>query len=120
VRALALYRRLIDLRRSYEALAGSDALDGEATAPDDETLVMRRANERDTFWVIARFKRGGDVDLTAAAAAMDIDLRGSRFEVVLDTEHAEFAADPRAIDVSPMPARIIIRFARPGAIILRS
>jgi hypothetical protein len=33
---------------------------------------------------------------------------------VLDTEHAEFAADPAAIDIDES----VIRFQRPGAVIL--
>ena len=36
-------------------------------------------------------------------------------EVVLDTEHGEFAADPMAIDVDGP----LVRFTRPGAIILK-
>ena len=119
-RVLALYRRLIDLRMTHGALAGSVALAGEAVAPDDETLVMRRAEGGDTFWVVARFRSGGDVDLTAAGAQLDQDLRGIRLEVVLDTEHAEFAADPRPIDIAASSADTIVRFARPGAVILRS
>jgi maltooligosyltrehalose trehalohydrolase len=119
-RVLALYRELLALRRTHDALAASDALAGEATAPDADTLVMRRSNGRETFWVVARLTSAGEVDLTAAAAAMGHDLRGAPLDGVLDTEHAEFAADPQAIDVSAMAAATSIRFARAGAIVLRS
>ena len=118
-RVLALYRQLLSLRRRHDALAGSDDLAGEAVAPDDRTLIMRRAEDDETFWVVARFTAGA-VDLTEAAAALGQDLRGARLEVVLDTEHAEFTADPQAIDVSSMPGATLVRFARAGAIVLKS
>ena len=118
-RVLALYRQLLILRRENDALAGSDALEGEAVAPDASALVMRRSTDRETFWVVARFG-AGEVDLTEAAASLGHDLRGRTLEVVLDTEHSEFTADPRAIEVSTMSSATLIRFTRPGAIILKS
>ena len=119
-RVLALYRQLLVLRREHDALAGSDDLAGEAVAPDAGTLVMRRAANGETFWIVARFIDGGEVDLTEAASTLGHDLRGVRLDVVLDTEHSEFASEPRAIDVSAMSAATIVRFARPGAIVLKS
>jgi hypothetical protein len=80
---------------------------------------VRRHGDDDTFWVVARFA-SGEVDLTDAGSALGHDLRGVHLDVVLDTEHSEFAADPHAIDVSAMPAATILRFARPGAIVLKS
>jgi maltooligosyltrehalose trehalohydrolase len=119
-RVLALYRQLLSLRRRHDALAASSERQGEAVAPDDESLVMRRHADGTTFWIVARFKSGGEVDLTAAADAMGHDLGGVTLDVVLDTEHGEFAADPQAIDVSAMASSTLVRFGRPGAVILRS
>jgi maltooligosyltrehalose trehalohydrolase len=119
-RVLALYRQLLVLRREHDAFAGSAALEGEAVAPDASALVMRRATDRETFWVVARFTGAGEVDLTEAAASLRHDLRGRALEVVLDTEHSEFTADPRAIEVSTMSSATLVRFTRPGAIILKS
>ena len=119
-RVLALYRQLLALRRKHDALAGSDELAGEAVAPDAGTLVMRRAGDDGTFWVVARFTAAGEVDLTEAASQLGYDLRGVVHEVVLDTEHSEFAADPHAIDVSTMHAATLVQFSRPGAIVLKS
>ena len=119
-RVLALYRELLALRRRHEALAGSDDLNGEAVAPDRETLVMRRAGDDATFWIIARFASAGEVDLTEAASELGHDLRGVELAIALDTEHAQFAADPHAIDVSTMSSATLVRFARPGAIVLKS
>ena len=119
-RVLALYRQLLALRRKHDALAASDELSGEATAPDPETIVMRRHADGRTFWIVARFTSAGEVDLTAAADALGYDLRGTHLTVVLDTEHSEFAADPHAIDISVMAASTVVRFARPGAVIVTS
>ena len=119
-RVLALYRQLLVLRREHDAFAGSAALEGEAVAPDASALVMRRSTDRETFWVVARFTGAGEVDLTEAAASLRHDLRGRALEVVLDTEHSEFTADPRAIEVSTMSSATLVRFTRPGAIILKS
>ena len=119
-RVLALYRELLNLRRKYSALAGGDELQGEAYAPDAGTIVMRRSAGGDAFWVIARLTSGGDVDLNEAASVLGHELRGARLDVLLDTEHAEFAADPTAIDVSTVSGATIVRFARPGAIILQT
>ena len=119
-RMLALYRELLYLRRRHLALAGSDELHGEAYAPDAGTVVFRRSAGGDTFWVIARLTSSGDVDLSEAASALGHDALGPNLEIVLDTEHAQFAADPRAIDISTVSGATIVRFARPGAIIVRS
>jgi maltooligosyltrehalose trehalohydrolase len=109
---LALYRALLALRLDHPALAGSDRTSGSAVAPDDQSIVIRRTDDRETFWIVARFKSGGTVDLAEAADALDVEL--GRLDLVLDTEHAEFAQDPAAIDVDA--ARITFR--RAGALIL--
>jgi hypothetical protein len=88
-----------------------------AFAPDDETIVMRRSDGRAAFWVVCRFRSAGDADLGAAAAAMRLD--AGRLHLVLDTEHAEFAQEPSPIDITSSGGRTVIRFLRPGAVILQ-
>ena len=119
-RVLALYRQLLALRRKHDSLAGSDALDGEAVAPDAETLVMRRSGDSGTFWVVARFKSPARSISRRRPHRWITICAACKLEIVLDTEHSEFAADPRAIDVSAMAAATIVRFMRAGAIILSS
>lgn len=114
-RCLALYRALLALRREHPALGGSDQTSGTAASPDDESIVVRRADGRQVYWVAARFKSAGEVDLGTAAATLRTPLQGHDLELVLDTEHAEFAGAPAAIDISDA----VVRFARPGAAILR-
>jgi maltooligosyltrehalose trehalohydrolase len=118
-RVLALYRELLALRHQHPSLSGSDERRGEAAAPDDQTIVMRREGNGDTFWIVVRFKSAGDVDLGVAAAALGNDAGHKALETILDTEHAEFAADPRAVTVSAGGGSAMVHFARAGAIILR-
>lgn len=115
-RCLALYRALIALRRDHEALAGDPAPQGSASA-SGAGLVVKRAGRDETFWIVACLTEGGDVDVVAAAEAMDVDLRDASLELVLDTEHAEFASDPAPIDAPPIAGTV--RFQRAGAAILR-
>lgn len=118
-RCLALYRTLIALRRDHPALAGDEQTAGEATAPDAGTVIFRRTDAGETFWIVVRFDGAGEVDLVAAAAALGADLRNARMQVILETEHAEYAADPHPIDVPRFGSDALVRFARPGAVILK-
>jgi maltooligosyltrehalose trehalohydrolase len=118
-RSLALYRALIALRRDEPSLSGGEETTGVAFAPDDETLVMRRGDQGRRFWIVCRFKSAGDVDLAAAAGAMDAGIGALR--VVLDTEHAEFTVAPRPIDIdlTSDTSGALIRLQRAGAVILQ-
>ncbi|CAN5691375.1 malto-oligosyltrehalose trehalohydrolase [soil metagenome] len=118
-RALALHKQLLALRAENAAVRGSPDHSGEAVAPDDETVVTRRSDGSQTFWIVARFKTAGEVDLAAAASSLGHELEGTALATVLDTEHAEFASDPQAIAVSSGSGGTTVRFARPGAIILK-
>ncbi len=115
--SLALYRALLALRRSEPALSGSTETRGTARAPDDETIVVRRSEGGSTFWIVCRFRSPGVVDLAAAAVAMGHEVGDLR--LVLDTEHAEFAASPARLDVTLDRADASIRFERPGAVIVQ-
>jgi hypothetical protein len=115
---LELYRALIALRLDHpSALGASTDTAGDALVIDDETLALRRTDgDNEVFWVVTRFRGGGEVDL---AAAIDAREDGSpSWSVVLTTEDPVFAADPRppVIDEQRGPR---IRFARAGAVILR-
>lgn len=114
-RCLALYRALLGLRRRYRPLAASEQPAGTAVSPDDQSIVFRRAEGGETYWIVARFKSAGEVNLEAAAAALRAPRPPRDLELVLDTEHAEFTGDPLPIHVAD--ARL--RFARPGAVILK-
>jgi maltooligosyltrehalose trehalohydrolase len=114
--SLALYRALIRLRLDNRALGASDETSADAAAPDPDTLVMRRADgDDDVFWVVARLRGSGTVNLGTLAEAAD---PGAGWHVVLTTEEPLFALDPMPplIDERAGPS---IRFHRPGAVILK-
>jgi maltooligosyltrehalose trehalohydrolase len=114
-RSLALYRALIALRRKHQPLAGSDDTSGVAASPDDESIVVRRAERNESYWIVARFRSAGEVNLETAAATLGFPLEDADLELVLDTEHGEYAEHPLPIDI----AGGVVRFGRPGAVILR-
>ena len=114
--SLALYRTLIALRLEHHALGASDERQGEAFAPDADTLVVRRRDRNDTFLIVARLRGGGDVDFSSAA-----DVRGDApWDVILTTEEPLFALDPAPPAIDQGPGITVIRFRRPGAVILGS
>ena len=114
-RCLALYRALLALRLEHQALRASDRTAGCAVSPDDETIVVRRSENGGIFWIAARFCTPGNVNLADASFALGEEIGDARLELVLDTEHAEFAEAPLPIGV----ADAIVHFHRPGAVILR-
>jgi maltooligosyltrehalose trehalohydrolase len=107
---LALYRALIALRRRHHALGASAAFAGDAAAPDDDSVIVCRPGERETFWVAARLSRAGTVDVQLPPDA----------RIVLTTEDEGFAPDPQppAIEWQPDGARVM--FHRAGALIMRA
>jgi maltooligosyltrehalose trehalohydrolase len=113
--SLNLYRTLIALRLDHPALAASSELHGEAVALDDDTIAMRRAQGKDVFWIVARFRTSGIADLGSSVAARDRS--GASWQVVLTTEDPLFAPDPRPPIVDP--AVPTVRFERAGAVVLK-
>jgi maltooligosyltrehalose trehalohydrolase len=107
---LALYRALIALRRRHHALGASAACAGDAAAPDDDSVIVCRPGDRETFWVVARLTRAGTVDVVLPADA----------RVVMTSEDEGFAPDPHppAIEWQPDGARVM--FHRAGAVIMRA
>jgi maltooligosyltrehalose trehalohydrolase len=113
--SLNLYRTLLTLRLDHPALGASSELRGDAVAIDDDTIAMRRAEGDDVFWIVARFRTGGRVDLGPLVIARDH--ADSSWDVVLTTEDRRFAQDPLPPTVDP--AGPFIHFARAGAVILK-
>ena len=106
---LRLYQRLLGLRATSAALrqASRDAFDVRTL--DDETLVIERRDGSDRLWIVVRLAGGGAVTV-----------RGTRApQVMLTTEDADLAPDPQPIDVAMHEHAVEVRFARPGAVLLR-
>jgi maltooligosyltrehalose trehalohydrolase len=107
---LDLYRALIDLRRREPALGASQECAGEATAPDEDTVVMRRRGADRTFWIVARLTQPGAVVVRLTSPA----------DVALTSEDAAFAPDPTPPVIERGAAGTTIRFQRAGAVILKA
>jgi maltooligosyltrehalose trehalohydrolase len=104
---LELYRALLGLRRAHAALGASPAPTADASAPDDDSIVMSRRDEGDTFWIVARLSSPGSVDVPMAAGS-----------VVLTTEDVAFAPDPEPPAIHWHASGVTVDFRRPGAVIL--
>ena len=105
---LALYTRLLALRRAHPALQASDDVAADAWAVGPRAVVLRRGAESDTFLIAVSF--GDAVDLDVAGFGC-----GTEFEIALSTEDASFATDPVPIRVSGAT----VSFGRSGAAVLR-
>ena len=114
---LELYRALIALRLDHPSVLGaSTAVAGDAVALDDETIAVRRADGREVFWVIVRFRNAGVVDLSPATEVRAET--GAEWSVVLTTEDPLFAIDPHPPEIDERSGPLI-RFERAGAVILK-
>jgi maltooligosyltrehalose trehalohydrolase len=109
---LALHRRLLALRRAEPSVRVPLASGQPETAAWDQGGVwLRRTAPGQVLLVVARLVGPGELDLTSLGP-----IGAGPWQLVLDTEEAAFAPDPT-------PARIEetrVRFARPGAVLLRS
>jgi maltooligosyltrehalose trehalohydrolase len=113
---LALYRELLALRRQEPALQADDATSGEAFALDQDTILLRRAADGTVFEVIVRLRGAGLVTVPRP----DESLRGGTAEAVLSTEEPRFTLDPHPVSITARGVAREIRFARPGAVLLKT
>jgi maltooligosyltrehalose trehalohydrolase len=116
--ALRLYQALLSLRLEHRALGASDALEGDAEALDTDTIAVRRADDRHVFWVVARLRNSGDIDLAPLAEARGGG-HADPWDIVLTTEDGVYSEESAPIAVDRRPGGPVIRFARPGAVILK-
>jgi maltooligosyltrehalose trehalohydrolase len=112
----ALYRALLALRLDHPALGASSETSGDADAPDDGSLVIRRADEGQVFWIAVRLKGAGPIDLAPLAEARDDD---GEWTVLLSTEEPAYANDPAPPQIDLQPGGPLVHFFRPGAVIFR-
>jgi len=108
---LRFYRALIALRRSEPALRWTPEAHQHAIAADEDTVLLTRRTGANACAVVACLR---------GASTVEIDLEGGPWEVALTSEDAPYATDPRPPEVHLQAARAHVRFARPGAVLLRS
>jgi maltooligosyltrehalose trehalohydrolase len=113
--SLALYKYLLRLRRTNPAVQAADDLSGEAFALDEQTLAIRRSSTARRFWIVARLRGAGLVDLADLEAAKREAC--DTWRVLATPEDPEFAVDPMPVQVSARCGGPRIAFARPGAVI---
>jgi maltooligosyltrehalose trehalohydrolase len=109
---LALYRALLALRNREPAFQASAETSQDASALDEDTLVIRRGAGGRKVHVIVRLRGEGETDVELAG--FDVA------RVLLTTEDPRFASDPRPFDIAAGNGRCRIRFSRPGAIIVEA
>ena len=78
---------------------------------------MRRAEQGKVFWIAARLKGSGPVDLSPFAEARGDD--DGEWTVVLSTEEALFAVHPAPPQIDLQSEGPIVHFSRPGAVIFQ-
>ena len=114
---LALYRALIALRRDNPALAASEEDAGDAFAPDEDSLVVRRERAGDVFWIVARLRGAGSIEL--APLVNTRSATPGEWAVVLTTEDPLFALEPLPPQIELRSEGPRIEFGRAGAVILK-
>jgi maltooligosyltrehalose trehalohydrolase len=114
---IALYRALLALRLDHPALGASSETSGDADAPDEGSVVIRRAEHGDVFWIVARLKGAGPVDLAPLVEARAE--QDGAWKVVLSTEEPAYAVDPAPPQIDRQPGGPVVHFVRPGAVIFQ-
>ncbi|HSE66082.1 MAG TPA: DUF3459 domain-containing protein, partial [Gemmatimonadales bacterium] len=116
---LALYRRLLELRRYEPALAAGDDAGFAVFAWSEDVLLVRRGGSgllAPTLLVVVRLAGQGRVDLSEHSAGR---LESSRhWQAVLSTGDEPFAGGGRTIAVDPRGP--VAEFSEPGAVLFRA
>lgn len=115
---LWLYRALLAIRRTENAIRYAEVGSFRAYALTDTTLLMRQdADIGPSLLVVIQMDGSAEIDL-ANHPAME-GLRASRCQLVLTTEDPPFAHDPQPPEVDLLGAAPSITFQRPSAVIFR-
>jgi maltooligosyltrehalose trehalohydrolase len=112
---LRLYRAVLALRR-HEPLLQASSWDGFAVRAGGESALVlaRQVAGQGALALLIQLHGQGTVGLRQAEAG-----EGAGWSVVLDTEDQAFCADPRPVEIDGTAPAPRVRFARPGAVMLR-
>ncbi|MCI0379897.1 MAG: malto-oligosyltrehalose trehalohydrolase [Gemmataceae bacterium] len=112
---LRLYQALLRLRRTEPARRGGEFA---VTALGENSILLTQwTPSGPALLLVVQLKGGGFVDLRGHPFL--IEHGKNDWEQVLDTEEAQFAADPQPAHVDFSSGGIAIRFSRPHAILFR-
>jgi maltooligosyltrehalose trehalohydrolase len=114
---LALYRRLLTLRRTEPALGASEALDCEAFAADENSIVVRRSEGVDEFWAVVRLRGSGSVDVGRYRTAMEAGV--GTWQLVLSTDDDEDKEEKAALRIDLETRGPVVHFTAPGGALFR-
>jgi maltooligosyltrehalose trehalohydrolase len=114
---LALYRRLLAIRRTEPAmLERSRESFGIEAVSADSVIIRRERTSGAALLAVVRLRGTGSEDLGVAPLAQTP--AGSRWEVLLTTEDAGFVPEGRPAVVEA--SRPTVTFARPGAVVFKA
>jgi maltooligosyltrehalose trehalohydrolase len=111
-----LYKALLRLRSSEPALRDSSRSNCKIVSLDENSLLLCRRSPTECLLAVIQLRGAGDHDLGDHFLAKLAE--NCIWDNVLSTEDAEVAPDPAPVEIAHQPLRL--RFARPGAVILRS
>jgi hypothetical protein len=111
-----LYRTLIALRRRLWTANGREGVLARHI-DDDSVMLERRSPAAGAAW-LAVFRLRGAGSVTLRSAAADARQTGGSWAMALTTEDPAFAADATSIEVQSRADAMVLRFRRPGAIVL--
>jgi maltooligosyltrehalose trehalohydrolase len=113
-----LYRALLEIRREEPAMRCRSAGSFDAVAATSDALALRRtASFEPTVLLVAQLRGSGSV--TIDERLLPGVSAGARLEPILSTEDGAYAADPRPVALERTAAPAVVRFDRPGALLLR-
>jgi maltooligosyltrehalose trehalohydrolase len=111
-----LYRALLALRRDHPALEAGGS--HRANPADEGTVVLRRTRGPDAMLCVVRLTGAGTVTIDESAPWSGTS--ATPWISVLSTEDPAFSTDPMPPVMDWSGGRLVVTFARPGAVVLGS
>jgi len=116
---LALYRALLALRRTEPALRARSRGQYHVAARGEDALVLERTDPTGaTLWIVVRLRGDGAVRVLEPSGRRQHSKEA--LECLFTTEDPKFCTDAQAPELEETSSGLLVRFQRPGAIILRS
>ncbi len=116
-----LYRALLDLRTSEQAIRHAEPGSFQAHALSETMILLRQdADAGGPSLLVVIEMKGGSEEINLEGHPALKGLAATRCQLVLTTEDAPFAANPQPPEVTLNMTAPRIRFQRPSAVLLRA